>query len=183
MKEGAEDIKNGNYLSGASKLATPALFGSGLAGNLARFGVGTYNLFNEDGVQKTYNFFKEGRPYRGALSLLGDALNLGMATSGGSSLLKSGYRWTRKLKPTTSYAEAMEQMPHKVVGRYVAPTIKRVNLTSAEPLMASTEKKPLNSISVESLQPQAQEMLTPEAEVKYPIFIRKLNENQDQEVD
>lgn len=56
LREGAQNLTKGNYIKGISQLATPAMFGSGIAGNIARAGVGSYNLLNEDGVRKTYKY-------------------------------------------------------------------------------------------------------------------------------
>ena len=33
------------------------MFGSGIGGVAARSGIGGYNLFNKNGVRKTYNLF------------------------------------------------------------------------------------------------------------------------------
>lgn len=97
MNEGAQDLQNGKYLEGTTKLLSPAMFGSGIGGIAARSGIGGYNLFNKNGVRKTYNLFNQGHYGEGALSLLGDAFNAAMATEGLGSIsnaLKgtSGYR-------------------------------------------------------------------------------------------
>ena len=97
MNEGAQDLQNGKYLEGTTKLLSPAMFGSGIGGIAARSGIGGYNLFNKNGVRKTYNLFNQGNYGEGALSLLGDAFNAAMATEGLGSIsntLKgtSGYR-------------------------------------------------------------------------------------------
>jgi hypothetical protein len=73
------------------------MFGSGIVGVAARSGIGGYNLFNKNGVRKTYNLFNQGHYGEGTLSLLGDAFNAAMATEGLGSIsnaLKgtSGYR-------------------------------------------------------------------------------------------
>ena len=97
MNEGAQDLQNGKYLEGTTKLLSPAMFGSGIGGVAARSGIGGYNLFNKNGVRKTYNLFNQGHYGEGALSLLGDAFNAAMAAEGLGSIsnaLKgtSGYR-------------------------------------------------------------------------------------------
>ena len=97
MNEGAQDLQNGKYLEGTTKLLSPAMFGSGIGGIAARSGIGGYNLFNKNGVRKTYNLFNQGNYGEGALSLLGDAFNAALATEGLGSIsntLKgtSGYR-------------------------------------------------------------------------------------------
>ena len=76
--EGADDIRNGNYLRGTVKMASPLLFMSGPVGTGTRFVTGLYNLASEDGLQKTGELMDQGRYGRAALSGLGDALNLGM---------------------------------------------------------------------------------------------------------
>lgn len=60
LREGAQNLTKGNYIKGISQLATPAMFGSGVAGNIARAGIGSYNLLNEDGVRKTYKYINNG---------------------------------------------------------------------------------------------------------------------------
>ena len=97
MNEGAQDLQNGKYLEGTTKLLSPAMFGSGIGGIAARSGIGGYNLFNKNGVRKTYNLFNQGHYGEGVLSLLGDTFNAAMATEGLGSIsnaLKgtSGYR-------------------------------------------------------------------------------------------
>ena len=97
MNEGAQDLQNRKYLEGTTKLLSPAMFGSGIGGIAARSGIGGYNLFNKNGVRKTYNLFNQGHYGEGALSLLGDTFNAAMATEGLGSIsnaLKgtSGYR-------------------------------------------------------------------------------------------
>ena len=89
MNEGAQDLQNGKYLEGATKLLSPAMFGSGIGGIAARSGIGGYNLLNKNGVRKTYNLFNQGNYGEGALSLLGDAFNAAMAMEGNSKILNS----------------------------------------------------------------------------------------------
>jgi hypothetical protein len=60
------------------------MFGSGVAGNIARAGIGSYNLLNEDGVRKTYKYINNGDYGNAAVSGLGDILNAGMAIHGGT---------------------------------------------------------------------------------------------------
>lgn len=89
LREGAQNLTKGNYIKGISQLATPAMFGSGVAGNIARAGIGSYNLLNEDGVRKTYKYINNGDYGNAAVSGLGDILNGGMAIHGGTQLFKN----------------------------------------------------------------------------------------------
>lgn len=89
LRDGAQNLTKGNYLQGISQLATPAMFGSGIAGNIARAGVGSYNLFNKNGVRKTYNHITNQEYGNAAVSGLGDILNAGMAIHGGTQLFKN----------------------------------------------------------------------------------------------
>ena len=74
-------------------------------------------------------------------------------------------------------AQTVSKIPYRVemVRAPWAGSLQTGGLPSYVPRVV--KKKP-NSISIKSLQPQAQELLTPEAGVKYPYLIRKLNENQ-----
>lgn len=89
LREGAQNLTKGNYIKGISQLATPAMFGSGVAGNIARFGVGSYNLLNKDGVRKTYKYVNNGDYGNAAVSGLGDILNGSMAIHGGTQLFRN----------------------------------------------------------------------------------------------
>lgn len=89
MKEGAEDLSKGKYIKGAAELATPALFGPGLTGNIIRAGIGGYNLLNKNGIQKTAKYINNGNYGNAISSGIGDLLNAGMAFQGGSQLLKN----------------------------------------------------------------------------------------------
>ena len=79
---GADNLRQGNYLRGATQIASPLMFMSGPLGIAARTGIGTYNLANKDGVRKTWNLASQGQYSRAALSGLGDLLNAGMAAEG-----------------------------------------------------------------------------------------------------
>lgn len=89
LREGAQNLTKGNYIKGISQLATPAMFGSGVAGNIARAGIGSYNLLNEDGVRKTYKYINNGDYGNAAVSGLGDILNGSMAIHGGTQLFRN----------------------------------------------------------------------------------------------
>lgn len=90
VSEGADNISKGNYVKGAAQMATPIMFGpaESTVANLIRFGVGAYDLLNDNGVKKTYNLAKQGNWSGAAQSAAGDALNLGMTISGGYNLGK-----------------------------------------------------------------------------------------------
>lgn len=90
VTEGTEDIKNGDYVKGAAKVATPIMFGptESTVANLTRLGVGAYDLANENGVRKTLKLANNGDWSRAAKSAAGDALNLGMTLGGGYNLGK-----------------------------------------------------------------------------------------------
>ena len=79
---GADNIQQGNYLRGATQIASPLMFMNGPLGTVARMGIGTYNLANEDGVRKTWNLASQRQYGRASLSGLGDLLNAGMAAEG-----------------------------------------------------------------------------------------------------
>lgn len=103
LKDGAQNIKNGNYIQGVSQLASPAMFGSGLVGNIARAGIGGYNLVNKDGIQKTAKYINNGQYSKAVASGAGDLLNAGMAFHGGSQLFKNS-----KLLRTNNVVNYME---------------------------------------------------------------------------
>lgn len=90
VTEGTEDIKNGDYVKGAAKVATPIMFGpaKSTVANLTRLGVGAYDLANKNGVRKTWRLANNGDWTGAAKSAAGDALNLGMAIGGGYNLGK-----------------------------------------------------------------------------------------------
>lgn len=90
VTEGTEDIKNGDYVKGAAKMATPVMFGpaESTIANLTRLGVGAYDLANENGVRKTLRLANNGDWTGAAKSAAGDALNLGMTLGGGYNLGK-----------------------------------------------------------------------------------------------
>lgn len=90
VDQGTKNLAKGNYLEGVAQTATPIMFGpaESTVANLTRFGVGTYDLLNNNGVQKTYNLIRQGDWSGAARSAAGDALNLSMAIGGGYNLGK-----------------------------------------------------------------------------------------------
>ena len=90
VSEGADNISKGNYVKGAAQMATPVMFGpaESTVANLTRFGVGAYDLLNNNGVRKTYKLARKGDWSKAAQSAAGDALNLGMTIGGGYNLGK-----------------------------------------------------------------------------------------------
>lgn len=90
VSEGADNISKGNYVKGAAQMATPVMFGpaESTVANLTRFGVGAYDLLNDNGVRKTYKLARKGDWSGATQSAAGDALNLGMTLGGGYNLGK-----------------------------------------------------------------------------------------------
>ena len=84
VAEGADNLRQGNYLRGTAQVLSPLMFMSGPVGITARAGIGTYNLANENGVRKTWDLLQQGRYGRAALSGAGDILN-GLLTVEGYS--------------------------------------------------------------------------------------------------
>lgn len=56
MAKGGEQLRNGDYVRGAINMASPLMLGSGVVGDAARTLFGAWNLADEDGVRKTWNY-------------------------------------------------------------------------------------------------------------------------------
>lgn len=87
--------------------AAHPLIAAGVDGALTAHGV--YNLFGENGIQKTYNHFKNGEVGKGILSGAADALDV----MGGASLLGKIYNLGKKVKYIKNLDEFYTGVPHK----------------------------------------------------------------------
>lgn len=94
MAKGGEQLRNGDYVRGAINMASPLMLGSGVAGDTARALFGAWNLADEDGVRKTWNYLQNGEYGRAALSGAGDLLNAGMFAHGVNQLGQRGADYT-----------------------------------------------------------------------------------------
>lgn len=92
-----EDIANRQYGKAFNDTMNSLAWFGGFAGNLARGYVGTRNMFSDDGVSKTINLFGNGQYGRGALSAMGDVLNLAMMSRGAGQLTKEYNKYAPKI--------------------------------------------------------------------------------------
>ena len=111
------------------------MFGSGLVGNIARAGIGGYNLFNKDGIQKTAKYINNGQYGKAAVSGARDLLNAGMAYGGYKGLRKSLNIYKQGL------SNKFSKVLSKNLNKHNIPYYSQFNPQEAKERMASDIKR------------------------------------------
>lgn len=100
-QEGWNNIKNGNYFTGAAEVLSPLMFGENIWNKVAQGVYGGIHLLNENGIPKTWEEIKKGNYGRAALSGAGDLFNLTLAGVGGNQVYRSALGRLNSSKGTT----------------------------------------------------------------------------------